>query len=58
MNETILQILREAGMKVTRQRESILSIFLEADTRLTAEDLFLRLRERSEEYSLATVYRT
>lgn len=58
MNETILQILREAGMKVTRQRESILSIFLEADTRLTAEDLFLRLRERNEEYSLATVYRT
>ena len=58
MNETILQILREAGMKATRQRESILSIFLEADTRLTAEDLFLRLRERNEEYSLATVDRT
>ena len=31
---------------------------MEADTRLTAEDLFLRLRERNEEYSLATVYRT
>ncbi len=54
----ITAILKEAGLKVTRQRESILDIFLHTDARLTAEDVFLRLRERGEDFGLSTVYRT
>lgn len=56
--EEILSILKRAGMKITRQRESILAIFLQTDARLTADDIFLRLRERGEDFGLSTVYRT
>ena len=56
--EEILSILKQAGMKITRQRESILAIFLHTDARLTADDIFLRLRENGEDFGLSTVYRT
>lgn len=51
-------LLREAGLKITRQREKILEIFLQTDARLTADDLYLKLREQGEELGLSTIYRT
>ncbi len=56
--EQARNLLREAGLKITRQRERILEIFVQTDARLTADDLYLKLREQGEDLGLSTIYRT
>jgi len=52
------QDIRNAGLKVTLPRVKILEILEENTARhMTAEDVYKTLLERSEEISLATVYR-
>lgn len=54
------QELRKAGLKVTLPRVKILELLEEAhgkNRHLSAEDVFLRLRDTGEDIGLATVYR-
>ena len=50
--------LREHGLPVTQQRESIASVLFESTRHLSAEDVEERLRERGEHVGKATIYRT
>lgn len=52
------QDLRNAGLKVTHPRMRILELLEQAKSRhMTAEDIYRRLLEQSEDIGLATVYR-
>lgn len=53
-----VSLLKEAGLKVTRQRQIILELFLKKEQHLSAEDVFLALKNQGEDFGLATVYRT
>lgn len=44
--------------KLTWQRKIILSVFFEAKTHLTIEELYRKVRERNRRIGVATVYRT
>ncbi|GGB05251.1 transcriptional repressor [Macrococcus hajekii] len=51
--------LHAASYKLTPQRESTVRVLLENEAdHLSAEEVFLKVRERSPEIGLATVYRT
>ena len=50
--------LREHGLPVTQQRESIARVLFESTRHLSAEDIEERLRERGEHVGKATIYRT
>ncbi len=50
--------LREHGLPVTQQRESIAQVLFESTRHLSAEDVERQLRERGENVGKATVYRT
>ncbi|TDM15492.1 Fur family transcriptional regulator [Macrococcus bovicus] len=51
--------LHAASYKLTPQRESTVRVLLENESdHLSAEDVFLKVRESSPEIGLATVYRT
>jgi Fur family transcriptional regulator, ferric uptake regulator len=50
--------LREQGLPVTQQRESIAEIVFGADHHLSVDDIETHLRERGERIGKATVYRT
>ncbi|MBA4783808.1 MAG: transcriptional repressor [Rhizobiales bacterium] len=52
------EILREAGLRITRQREAIASVLLEATDHPDAEEILTRARERDASVSQATAYRT
>jgi Fur family ferric uptake transcriptional regulator len=57
--ESLLQSLRERGYRITPQRELIIRIFQDAgDKHLSAEDVYEVLKDKSEQISLATTYRT
>ncbi|TDM04301.1 Fur family transcriptional regulator [Macrococcus carouselicus] len=62
MQERINRIkdqLHAASYKLTPQRESTVRVLLENEAdHLSAEDVFLKVRESSPEIGLATVYRT
>jgi len=62
MQERINRIkdqLHAASYKLTPQRESTVRVLLENESdHLSAEDVFLKVRESSPEIGLATVYRT
>jgi len=51
-------LLRERGFRVTPQRELILDGVCEAGRHTTLEEVYARVRTKSSEVSLATVYRT
>lgn len=51
-------ILREAGLRVTRQREAIARVLLEAEDHPDAEQVLARARVRDASVSQATAYRT
>lgn len=51
-------LIRQSGMRITRQRVTILEILLESDDHPTAWCIYERARERTPEISLATVYNT
>jgi Fur family transcriptional regulator, ferric uptake regulator len=52
------QALRETGVRVTRQRETVLRVLTEADDHPDAAELHRRARTLDDSLSLATVYRT
>lgn len=52
------QLLKEAGLKVTRQRTAILDILLKSGGSLTADELYLMLKKEGQPLGLSTVYRT
>jgi Fur family transcriptional regulator, ferric uptake regulator len=57
--ENLLQSLRDRGYRITPQRELIIRIFQDAgDKHLSAEDVFDVLKDKEEQISLATTYRT
>ena len=48
-------LLKAAGLKITRQREEILSVLAQTDRGITAEEIY---QQSDRDYGLATVYRT
>lgn len=50
--------LREHGLPVTQQRESVAGVLFESTRHLSAEDIGEKLRERGEHVGKATIYRT
>lgn len=53
-----IQVLREAGLRVTQQRTAIVAILASADDHPSADDLLARARAVDGTVSFATVYRT
>lgn len=51
-------MLRDAGMRVTQQRRTIVSALVQSDDHPSAEDVFTRARAEDDSVSFATVYRT
>ncbi len=51
-------LLKKYHLKVTRQREGILTALLAHHAPMTAEELYLSLKAAGENYGLSTVYRT
>ena len=51
-------LLREAGVRITRQRRAILRIIAEAEDHPDAMEIYARAQERDASVSLPTVYRT
>ena len=57
--DRIKKQLHSAGYKLTPQRESTVRVLLENETdHLSAEDVYLLVKDKSPEIGLATVYRT
>jgi len=57
--EKIKQQLQAQGYKLTSQREATLRVLLENEAdHLSAEDVFMLVKEKAPEIGLATVYRT
>lgn len=50
--------LRRQGLNLTRQREAVLEAFLQAETHLSAEQLFERLKAQDARVGQTTIYRT
>ncbi|MCX7842121.1 MAG: transcriptional repressor [Clostridia bacterium] len=51
------EILKKEGLKSTKHRNAILGIMEEGDEPLTAEAVFLKLKDMNTSISLSTVYR-
>lgn len=51
-------ILTKKGCKNTRSRKAVIEILEKADTALSAEEIFLRIKEAGKAINLSTVYRT
>ena len=57
--ETVKDLLREKGLKVTSQRLMVLNILsAHGDEHLTVEEIYDLAKEESPEIGLATIYRT
>lgn len=52
------EILKNAGIKNTKHRSLIFELLEYAEAPLTAEEIFISLKEKSSAISLSTVYRT
>ena len=53
-----VQILREAGLRVTQQRTAIVAVLAAADDHPNADDVLAKARAIDDTLSFATVYRT
>lgn len=51
------EIFLNKGLKNTKNRNSLLAVLEQAEVQLTAEDVYLRLREKGTLINLSTVYR-
>ncbi|MCA3575519.1 MAG: transcriptional repressor [Aestuariivirga sp.] len=51
-------LLREAGLRITRQRQAIARVLIEAEDHPDAEQVLARAREQDASVSQATAYRT
>ena len=58
MKPTPKQALRDTGVRVTRQRETLLRVLTESEDHPDAAELHRRARTLDDSLSLATVYRT
>lgn len=59
MVTTIRKQLHEGGFKLTPQREATVAVLLENDKdHLSAEEIYMLVKQKSPEIGLATVYRT
>ena len=58
--ERFKKILKESGLKYTRQREIVLNILYHSDTHYTPESLYAEARRKAPEVNvgIATIYRT
>jgi len=52
------EILKREGMKSTRHRNAILLLLEQSDHPVSAEELYISLREKTASINLSTVYRT
>jgi Fur family ferric uptake transcriptional regulator len=52
------QILREAGLRATQQRTSVLTILAASTDHPTVDDVYDKARELDDTVSVATIYRT
>ena len=52
------EILKREGMKSTRHRNAILLLLEQSDHPVSAEELYIALREKTASINLSTVYRT
>ena len=52
------EVLNREGIKSTRHRNAILELLEESEAPLTAEQLFISLRDKTASIDLSTVYRT
>jgi len=50
--------LSSQGLRSTKQRDTILHVFIDAGRHLSAEELYMRVRESHPGIGFATVYRT
>lgn len=58
-NKVLFQeFIARKGLKSTRQRDTVLEIFLSSDHHMSTEDLYLKVREKNPNIGYATVYRT
>lgn len=51
------RLLRAKDIRTTRQRMSVLTTLVGSDTPLTAEEIYVRVRERCPSVSFSTIYR-
>lgn len=58
--EQFKKVLKESGLKYTKQREIVLNILYHSDTHYTPEALYLEVKRREPDLNIgiATVYRT
>ena len=54
--EHIRTTLKARGLRYSKPREVILGLFSERDMHISAEQLYLELKQRGEDLSLSTVY--
>jgi Fur family ferric uptake transcriptional regulator len=54
----LVQSLRQAGHRLTPQRESVLAVVAESDRHLTAEEIIARVRQRYPYLNKSAVYRS
>lgn len=50
--------LKKSGLKNTKSRKAIIDILIKGDQPITAEQIYLKLKENKTEINLSTVYRT
>jgi len=55
---TLHHLLRERGLKATRQRDEILRALREAGAHVTVDELYQRVRRKNPRIGYATIYRT
>ncbi|ACV59525.1 Fur family transcriptional regulator [Alicyclobacillus acidocaldarius] len=53
-----VQLLKNAGLRVTPQREAILQFLLDYDGHATVDDIYTSLQDRFPSMSVSTVYNT
>ncbi len=54
----LVQSLRDAGHRLTPQRESVLAVIADSDGHLTAEEILARVRQRYPYLNKSAVYRS
>jgi Fur family peroxide stress response transcriptional regulator len=55
-SESIRSLLKEHGLRYSQPRELILTFFQEKDCHVTAEAVYLELKQRGHSMSLSTIY--
>ena len=56
--ETLIDLFRQSGRKITPQRRAILELLVHEDAHPSAEEIYQRITKTMPDISLATVYNT